>query len=411
VDQLIGRNLGIYHIEGLLGAGAMGRVYLARHLDLERSCALKILPPRLVDSDPQFLTRFLNEGRAAARLVHPNIITVHAIGEENGYYYLEMEFVAGQSLQRMLDEDGPPTPERATALANRIAEGLAAAHALGILHRDLKPDNVLLTHTGVPKIADFGLAKGFAWDPDDATHHELVGTPAFMAPELFQGSPASSASDVYALGVLYYTLLTGRHPFFASTLNELIRQATQEAVPDPRQFCPRLPLEMAECLHLMLAKAPANRPRDAGAAALLLQSVLGQMEDLESLLRQAFQDFSGVSWTRREDRFLLHLQFPNGRQQRVIVEPSEHAAAERLLLIESICAAADPAYFETALRLNSEILHGALALKEIDGETVFVMLDSYPRATVDAEEIRRSVLEVARHADAVERLFSEIDRH
>jgi serine/threonine protein kinase len=412
VDALIGRNLGVYRLEALLGAGAMGRVYLARHLDLHRSCALKILPPRMVEEDPAFVSRFMNEGQAAAALVHPNIITVHAIGMDEGYHFLEMEFVAGQSLQRLLEEDGPPTPERATAIVARLSEGLAAAHGLGILHRDLKPDNVLLTHTGVPKIADFGLAKSVQVEPGTTTTtHELVGTPPFMAPELFQGEPASPASDVYALGVVYYTLLTGKWPFSAPNLNELIRQVTQNAVPSLKKLCPKLPLEMAECLHLMLAKAPTNRPRDAGAAALLLQAVLGQTEDLESLLRVAFQGYPGVTWTGDGQRFVLDLRFTNGRRQRVMIEPSQHAAAERLLWIQSVCAKAEPAYFETALRLNSEILHGALAIREIDGESVFVMLDSYPRATVDAEEIRRSVLEVAHRADAVERLLSDVDRH
>jgi serine/threonine protein kinase len=410
VDRLIGKNLGIYRLEALLGAGAMGRVYLARHLDLERSCALKILPPRMADSDPGFVERFMNEGRAAARLVHPNVITVHAIGMEDGFHYLEMEFVTGQSLQRLLEEDGAPTPERATALTARVADGLAAAHQLGILHRDLKPDNVLLTHTGIPKIADFGLARSVAWD-DGSGLQELVGTPAFMAPELFQGLPASPASDVYALGVLYYTLLTGRHPYTAPNLNDLIRQVTQEPLPEPKRWCPKLPLEVAECLHLMVAKAPSNRPKDGVGAAMLLQAVLGQVEDLESLIQKAFPNHPGLKWARDGQRFILDLNFANGRHQRVLIEPSQHAAAERLLIIQSICAKAEPAYFETALRLNSEILHGALALREIDGQSVFVMLDSYPRATVDAEEIRRSVLEVAHRADAVERLLSDVDRH
>uniref|UniRef100_A0A7C4QSZ0 Serine/threonine protein kinase n=1 Tax=Schlesneria paludicola TaxID=360056 RepID=A0A7C4QSZ0_9PLAN len=411
VDELIGRTLGIYRLEALLGAGAMGRVYLARHLDLGRSCALKILPPRLVEADPGFICRFLEEGRAAAALVHPNIITVHAIGMEQGYHYLEMEFVAGQSLQQLVREEGPQSPERATAFAARIAEGLAEAHRHHILHRDLKPENVLLTHTGIPKIADFGLARTVAKETEGGTGRELAGTPPFMAPELFQGGPASPASDVYALGVTYYVLLTGQYPFKSPNLNELIRQVTLEPIPDPRRWCPKLPLEMAECLHSLLAKAPANRPPDAAAAAQLLQAVLGQAEDLEVLLQQAFRAQSGVTWMREGERFLLSLRFANGRRQQVILEPSEHAAAERLLIIQSICAKAEPAYYESALRLNSEMLHGALALREIDGETVFVMVDSYPRATVDAEEIRRSVLEVAHHADAVERLLSNRDRH
>lgn len=410
VDELIGNDLDVYRIEALLGAGAMGRVYLARHRDLHRSCALKILPPRLADSDPAYVARFMNEGRAAAALVHPNIITVHAIGVERGYHFLEMEFIAGQSLQRLLDEDGSQTVERAIALACRIAEGLAAAHAQGILHRDLKPENVLLTHQGVPKIADFGLAKRVLLGTGDGAT-EIVGTPQFMAPELFQGAPASPASDVYALGAVFYVLLTGRLPFSASNVKDLIREVTQAKLPNPRLWAPKLPLEVAECVHTLLERAPANRPPDALAAAQLLQAVLGQSEDLESLLTQAFTGHPGVTWSRTGDRFRVELRFTTGRRQIVFVEPSDHAAVERLLMISSICARAEPAYFETALRLNSEILHGALAIREIGGESVFVMMDNYPRATVDAEEIRRSVLEVAHRADAVERLLTGADLH
>lgn len=409
VDALIGHEFGVYKVEGLLGAGAMGRVYLARHLDLHRSCALKILPPRLADNDPAYVSRFMNEGRAAAGLIHPNIITVHAIGEIDGFHFLEMEFVAGQSLQQQLVDEGPLLPERATALAARIAEGLAIAHSAGVLHRDLKPDNVLQTHLGIPKIADFGLAKKVAVDPSQPGSGEIVGTPPYMAPELFQGQSATPSSDVYALGVCYYQMLTGRHPFRSDSLPELMRQTVQDKVPDPRTWCPKLPLEMAECLHTLLEKTPSNRPADAWAASQLLQAVLGQTEDLDTLMADAFQQQPHVSWSRKGDRYRIEIRFPTGRRQAVFVEPSDHAAAERLLMISSICAAADPAYYETALRLNSEILHGGLAIREFAGEPYFVMMDNYPRSTVDAEEIRRSVLEVAHRADAVERMLTDKD--
>jgi eukaryotic-like serine/threonine-protein kinase len=127
VDVLIGQQIDCYSCDALLGAGAMGRVYLARHLDLHRKCALKILPPSLVESDPAYVERFANEGRAAAALNHPNIVTVHAIGESLGYYFLEMEFVAGRSLRKLVEDDGPQTPVRATSLTLRIAEGHPAS--------------------------------------------------------------------------------------------------------------------------------------------------------------------------------------------------------------------------------------------------------------------------------------------
>ena len=409
VDELIGRRIDRYQCNALLGSGAMGRVYLARHVDLHRNCALKILPPKLVESDAAYVERFANEGRAAAALNHPNIVTVHAIGEDLGYHFLEMEFVAGQSLRKLVEDDGPQNPVRATSLTLRIAEGLAAAHLAGILHRDLKPDNVMLTHLGVPKITDFGLAKRVVLDARPGSHVEVVGTPPFMAPELFQHHEATPASDVYALGVCYFYLLTGRLPFSAPVLSELIRQVTHDPLPSLRHEFPQIPLEMSECLLELLSKAAENRPASAVEAVQLLSAVLGETEDLDQLMQSAFAHQPGVKWKRQGDCYRVNLQFNDGRRQLVLVEPSEHAAADRTLRISSVCCPALSVYFEPALRLNSEILHGALAIAEIDGEAMFLMVDNYPRATVDPEEIRRSVLEVAHRADAIEKLLTGND--
>jgi serine/threonine protein kinase len=409
VDALIGQRIDRYHCNALLGAGAMGRVYLARHLDLHRNCALKILPPELVESDAAYTERFADEGRAAAALNHPNIVTVHAIGQDRGYHFLEMEFVAGQSLRKLVEDEGPQDPVRATSLILRVAEGLAAAHLAGILHRDLKPDNVMLTHLGIPKITDFGLAKRVVLDQSPDAAGEVVGTPPFMAPELFQQQQATTASDVYALGVCYYYLLTGRLPFTSPVLSELIQQISHDPLPSLRRQVPSIPLEMSECLQSMLEKVPGNRPQSGVDAAQLLSAVLGEVEDLDQLMQSAFAHQSGVKWTRQGDRYRVDLVFSDGRRQLVLVEPSHHAAADRTLRISSVCCPALSVYFEPALRLNSEILHGALAIAEIDGEAKFLMVDNYPRSTVDPEEIRRSVLEVAHRADAIEKLLTGLD--
>ena len=137
----------------------MGKVYLAHHLDLERQCALKILAPQIVDNDINYVARFQQEAKAAASLVHPHIVTVHAMGESDGLYFIEMEFVPGSSLNQLIKEQRRLTPARSTVLATEIAEGLSAAHRSGIVHRDLKSDNVLITLRGEAKIGDFGLAK------------------------------------------------------------------------------------------------------------------------------------------------------------------------------------------------------------------------------------------------------------
>jgi serine/threonine-protein kinase len=300
---------------------------------------------------------------------------------------------------------------RATALAARIADGLAEAHRAGIIHRDLKPDNVLMTLQGVPKLADFGLAKRVIREGGVNLPDGLCGTPQFMAPELFQGVEAGPPTDVYALGVSYFLMLTGRAPYAGDTLNRLMTSLANEPLPNVRRIVPDVSLEMAECLNLMLDKNPANRPQDGIRAAQLLQAILGQSRDLDTLLAEAFRDDPRVAWSREgAQRFRLVVQLPGDRRQAVFIEPSAHGSAERLLLIFSTCCDAQPPYYEAALRLNSEMPHGSVALREMGGQLKFVVVDTYPRSTVDAEEIRRSSHEVASRADAIEKLLTGLDR-
>lgn len=409
-DPLIGTDIDVYRIDALLGRGGMGLVYLAHHRDLHRSCALKVLQPQLAADDLDYVDRFRNEGRAAAELIHPNVITVHAVGEERGLHFLEMEFVPGRSLRQLIHDEHRLAPLRATAIAARIADGLAEAHRSRIIHRDLKPDNVLLTLQGVPKLADFGLAKRVRKHGDGSLPDGLCGTPHFMAPELFQGVEACPTTDVYALGVTYFLMLTGRPPFPGSTLNMVMGSVLHETVPNIRRIVPEIPLEMAECLNLMLDKNPANRPPDGIRAAQLLQAILGQSRDLDGLLHEAFTDDSRVTFRREGGRHRITVQLGEGRQQVVFAEPSSHAAAERLLVIYSTCCDVQTAYYQEALRLNSAMNHGSVSIREVDGCEKFVVRDTYPRATVDAEEIRKSVLEVASHADGIEKLLTGLDR-
>jgi serine/threonine-protein kinase len=214
---------------------------------------------------------------------------------------------------------------------------------------------------------------------------------------------------VYALGVTYFLLLSGRLPFFAGNWQALVETVSHQPPPSIREICPDVPLEMAECLSLLIAKTPENRPQDGIEAAQLLRAVAGQVRDVESLLKDAFGDASGTVWTRRGKRYTVNLTFPDGRHQSVFIEPSDHATPERLMLIYSVCCRAESAFYEEALRLNSEVSHGALAIREIDGEEYFVMIDTFPRSTVNPEDIRRSVLEIAYRADAVEKLLTGLD--
>lgn len=409
VDELLGKQLDVYDIRTFLGRGAMGRVYLAQHRDLHRPVALKILAPQVALDNGDYVLRFQNEGRAAASLVHPHIVTVHAIGEAQGYHFLEMEFLPGQSLQSVIRSERRLDPIRATRIGYQISEGLALAHSTGMIHQDLKPDNILMSHQGFPKLADFGLAKrlsGLQGAPAG-----LMGTPHFMAPELFRGEHAGPASDVYALGVTYFLMLTGTYPFDGKSLNSLMNAVLHDPIPNLRKLHPEIPLEMAECVNMLMAYDPRQRPQNGIAAAQLLSAILGELQDVDWLLREAFGKDSRVSWESENGCYRVRLDLGDGRRQTVFVEPSKHTAAERLLLIYSVCCPSDPAYYEFALRLNSEIAHGGLAIRSVAGRDHFVMLDSYPRSTVDVEEIRRSVHEMATHSDAVEKMLTGRDLH
>ena len=218
---------------------------------------------------------------------------------------------------------------------------------------------------------------------------------------------ASKQSQGLWLGV---PLLSHQHKMVASSsLISSQTSRTPKSLPSLRHEFPQIPLEMSECLLELLSKAAENRPASAVEAVQLLSAVLGETEDLDQLMQSAFAHQPGVKWKRQGDCYRVNLQFNDGRRQLVLVEPSEHAAADRTLRISSVCCPALSVYFEPALRLNSEILHGALAIAEIDGEAMFLMVDNYPRATVDPEEIRRSVLEVAHRADAIEKLLTGND--
>ncbi len=410
-DPIIGTELHVYQCQSLIGRGGMGVVYLATHRDLGRQCALKILLPRLAERDPDYVQRFLQEGRAVATLNHPNIVTAHAIGEERGYRFLEMELIAGRALSRVVREDGPLTPLHATSLIAQIASGLGTAHVKGIIHQDLKLENILLTSLGIPKIADFGLAKRISADERLSETQYLAGTPNYMAPELFQGAPATATSDVYSLGVCFFVLLTGELPHRGQTFNSLIQEVTSQAAPSVRDLCPEIPLEISECVSLMLDKSPANRLQNGFMAAQFLNAVLGQVKNVEALLYEAFEGSPHVTWKRNGQKYILEVKQTGKRKQTVFIEPSEHQMHERLLLIYSTCCDAQPEYYEEALRLNAEISHGAISIREVNGETKFVMVDTFPRSTVDAEDIQKSVMSVAQYADEIEKHLTGDDLH
>ncbi len=407
VDDLVGTHLGLYRIDTAIGHGSMGRVYRAQHLGLGRTSALKVLSPGLVTRQPQTVERFWAEARAVAGVVHPNIVTVHNLGSDRGYHFIEMEHVpGGNSLKEALIREGAFEPLRATVLVRQVVLALAAAHRAGLVHHDVKPANVLLTPEGQAKLADFGLVRRIA---DDGTPGATVaGTPTFMAPELFNGAPASPRTDLYAVGVMFFYLLTARLPFAADRLDQLIRMHRQEPAPDPRRLAPGIPDELATLILRLLSKDPADRPGSADELAEALRVVMGQLRDTESLVREALEGLDCLIQQGARDAFRVIVPVPGDRLHEVYIELVE-GKQERLLSVYSVCAPADPSFYEFALRLNAKLTYGSLSIREVNDAPMFVMDRTYARVHVTAGDIRAAVVEIARRGDWVEQQLTSTD--
>jgi formylglycine-generating enzyme required for sulfatase activity/predicted Ser/Thr protein kinase len=253
-----------YEVKALLGRGGMGVVYKARQVGLDRFVALKMIR-YAEDAGPEEQARFRAEARANARLLHPGIVQIHEVGECQGRAYFALEYCPGGSLDKQLDGT-PWEAKRAARLVEKLAEAAAAAHRAGIVHRDLKPGNVLLAADGTPKVTDFGLARGL--DASGRTRTgAILGTPAYMAPEQSQGKQAGPATDVWALGVILYELLTGRPPFKAVTgLETLLQVASREPV-SVRHLQPAVPRDLETICHHCLEKDAKRRYASAEALA------------------------------------------------------------------------------------------------------------------------------------------------
>lgn len=266
---------GRYALERELGRGGMGIVYLARDLRLERVVAIKLLPPDRAVAERR--ERFLREARTAARLSHPHIIAIHAVEEIGEFVFFVMSFVDGETLGARVRRDGPLKPHDAARILREVAWALAYAHGQGVVHRDVKPDNVLLEGpSGRALVADFGIARSVQ-APGVSAEHELIGTPEYMSPEQASGEPLDGRSDLYSLGVVAYYALAGRLPFTSPTVAAILTQHLTKT--PPPLAVPGAPRHLVAAVERCLAKDPAQRFQSGEElAAALAPTVEGRRE-------------------------------------------------------------------------------------------------------------------------------------
>jgi len=270
MEGLIGRELGGYRVVRELGRGSMGVVYHAIQTTLQRDVALKVLAPNLA-GDRELLERFLREARLAARLSHPNIVHIYDQGCERDFFFIAMEYVPGRSLRQLLDKEGRLSPQRAIEVAMQVCEALQYAHEMGVIHRDIKPDNILMNEgLGQIKVTDFGLAKG-ATSMTLTTPGAFLGSPHYMALEQLRGERVDGRADLYSLGRVLYRSLAGRAPFETTDFVSLVVSEINDEVPHLRQFAPEVPEELAAVVMKAQAKAKADRYQSAAEMLMALE--------------------------------------------------------------------------------------------------------------------------------------------
>jgi len=316
-----GRMLGGYKLVACIGAGAMGTVWLARQISLDRNVAVKILRPALANN-PAFVMQFTHEALASAQLVHHNIAQIYDTAADNQLHYFSMEYVEGESLSAMVRRVGKLDPEVAAGYALQAARGLKFAHDRALIHRDVNPENLLLNGDVIVKVADLGLVKragagkasrpkgpsGATLAEDDSLPPEAIGTPAFMAPEQANGEASLDArADIYSLGCTLYALVTGRPPFVGDTpIAVITKHFTEDPVP-PEQLVKRITPTLSAIILKMMSRKPEHRFQNMDAVISALEGFLGvdsaaafsPREEHATLLERSVQHFNRASWARR----------------------------------------------------------------------------------------------------------------
>lgn len=274
---------GRFEIERALGIGGMGAVYLARDTILEGSrVALKVLHSHLINNEDLY-RRFLREVKLMHQVNHPNVVRTYDIGNDGTTAYFTMEFVQGAAFEKIIKK-GPMPIKEALKIIQQVCDGLQAVHDCNIVHRDLKPANIMVLNDGLVKITDFGVARP---ETSDLTEHDsLIGTMAYMAPEIMLGKETTSSVDIYSLGVIMYLALTGEVPFRAETPAQLVMMHVKKTPVPPRKLRPEIPNWVNRLILSMLAKTVKERPRDARSISQTIQSNLDNEDSSDAGSRE-----------------------------------------------------------------------------------------------------------------------------
>jgi serine/threonine-protein kinase len=262
---------GRYELDAVLGQGGMARVFRGKDSVLNRTVAIKVLSPQFAGDD-QFVARFRREAQAAAALNHPNIVSVYDTGSQGDVHFIVMEYVEGRTLRDVIRQEGPLLPERAAEIAEEVARGLSAAHQAGLVHRDVKPGNIMITREGEVKVMDFGIARTSTGDTLTQTA-AILGTASYLSPEQAQGEPVDARSDIYSLGCVLYEMVTGRAPFTGDSPVTIAYQHVREQPVPPRQINPDMPQGLEAVVMKAMAKNPENRYGSADELRADLQRV------------------------------------------------------------------------------------------------------------------------------------------